>query len=246
MDRTGWQVPRKRNNLPNKRGKYNSKALSKDTCSKLFSLQANTSQTQSSLLGGTHFHTHWPRGLDWEFFKELVGRGKELVSIPNVSSSHISISTAATFHIQAKDLHAHVRNVFGFSWAPGAFCNTRSWMMDAWISPRLCIYTTPVQSQPLHSPHKAHRALPQRKRSPFTRQRCISQGKGFLPALQAKTTSIISSICSSQRGPFHTAAPATHAATLQLPLSLMQKAALNSLPLNRGSVLLAGLFPLCF
>lgn len=77
-------------------------------------------------------------------------------------------------------------------------------------------------------------------------QRCISQGKEFLPAPQTKTTSIISSICSSQQGPFHIAAPATHAATLQLPLSFMQKAALNSLSLNRGSVLLAGLFSSSF
>lgn len=167
-----------------------------------------------------------------------MGGDKELVSIPNVSHSHISINTAAASHVH---LHTHLRSVFGFSWAPGTLCSTWSWVMDAWLSPRLCIYTTPVQSQPLHPPHKAPRALPRRQRSPLTLQRCISRGKESLPARQTKTTSIISSLCSSQQGPFHTTAPATHAAPSQPPLSFMHKASLNSL-----SLLLAGLFPSCF
>lgn len=62
------------------------------------------------------------------------------------------------------------------------------------------------------------------QRSPLTQQRCISQGKEFLPAAQTRTASIIP--C-SQQGPFHTA-PATHQALHNFPSHWCKKQPLTA------------------
>lgn len=165
-------------------------------------------------------------GILWGVNGERVER---LVSIPNVSHSHISTNTAAASHTQGEHLHTHIRDVFGFSWAPGALCSPWSRMMDFTHTldlPDPCAPPlTPQNTQSTATEkeitsHSAKMDLPG-KRIPAS---CRGQSSiNNFPSLPGPAGTMAHLSLSHPRS--HSTAS----------LSLMPKAALNSLPLHRGS-----------